>query len=144
MQSSLFGVRDMTERDFQSGVLVPCLKDAGYLVSHVFRLRTSNGEWRTSCTLKGLPDLMGVGRGHTLWIEVKGPKTPITIDQLLVLDAFADGCPTNRCWVLRPNDDWDAIVQWIYYPADAPVRYGFDDEMIRRAARNPTRRTSKH
>jgi hypothetical protein len=131
----------LTERQF-SNILIEALHRFGYLVNHVYPLQTKTG-FRTSTTLKGLPDLMAVGKGHTLWIEVKGPKTAIYADQLHVLDRFAELCPTNRCWLLRPSDDWQAIAQWIAYPEDAPRRFGWTPEMLERVMRNRAGKTTR-
>ena len=139
---TLFEVRGaLSEREF-SKRLVEFAKKKGYLVNHVYPLRTPSG-MRTSTTLRGLPDLMFVGRGHTLWVEVKGPKTPVSAEQLVVLDRFAELCPTNRCWLLRPRDDWELIGRWIVWPEEAPRRYGWDEKTLAAATNTKAGRTAK-
>jgi|GEM_PF-2190593 hypothetical protein len=141
---SLFELRSQVgESTFQKEVLIPGLKKFGYLVNYVFRMKTSDGRWLTSTTLKGLPDIMAVGHGCTLWIEVKGPHTAISAAQVIVLDFFAGACPTNRCWLLQPTDDWQMIANWIARPLDAPQRYGWSAALLDWAQKNPTGKTTK-
>ena len=98
--------------------------------------------WLTSTTLKGLPDVMAVGRSVTLWIEVKSVHGPVHAEQLQVLEAFAE-IETNRCWLVRPTDDLQALANWIERPADAPRRFGWDPAMLESALKNTSLRTSR-
>lgn len=117
--------------------LVEGFETFGYLVNHVYPLATKTG-YRTSTTLKGWPDLTAIGTGsragYLVFVECKGPKTPIDADQLVVLDALARS-EDARCWLLRPasHEGMREIVEWMRDPASAPVRYGFDAEMVARA-----------
>lgn len=112
------------ERAWQE-TLIEGFERFGYLVNHVYPLRTEHG-WRTSTTLKGWPDLTAIGKAHTVFVEVKGEKTPVEQAQLDVLELLA-GTPGHRCWILRPCDNagMQEIVRWMVYPAQAPVRWGF-------------------
>jgi hypothetical protein len=86
---------------------------------------------------------MAVGRGHTLWIETKGVLTAVDAEQLHVLDRFAELCPTNRCWLIRPTDDLQEIANWIWWPETSPVRFGWDETTLARAVKNRARKTTK-
>lgn len=141
---TLFPVRDlklMSEAEYQKAIIKSCTK-AGYLVNRVYKMKTNRGAWLTSTTLVGLPDLMAIGRGHTLWIEVKTANGPVSAEQLLLLDRFAD-IDSNRCWLVRPTDDLQLLANWIARPADAPRRFGFDDAMLVAAQINSTGKTTK-
>ena len=132
----------LSEKEYQDAI-VARLKDCDYLVNHTYRLKTDSGAWRTSTTLKGMPDLMAVGRGHTLWIEVKTAGGAVSAEQLVILDTFAR-VETNRCWLVRPTDDLQSLADWIERPANAPRRFGFDEATLQSALRNSTRTTRKH
>ena len=131
----------LSEKDFQAA-LIDRFKECDYLVNRVFTTRNARGIWLTTTTLKGLPDVMAVGRGHTCWVEVKREGGSVRVDQLLVLDAFAE-IETNRCWLVRPTDDLQALANWIERPADAPRRFGWDAGMLESALKNTSQRTSK-
>ena len=138
---TLFQIENLTERQLQKEKLVPFLVLERYKVNQVYKLQTKTGRWLTSTTLVGLPDVMAVGRGHTLWIEVKGNTTPIESRQIELLEFFAATCPTNRCWVVRPKDCWDDICDWIHNPADAPSTYGWTKDALQKALGNQRQRT---
>lgn len=127
----------VTEKEWQRTV-VEGLQHFGYLVNHVYPLATKDGNYRTSTTLKGWPDLTGIGRqaraGWMLYIECKGVTTPTTPEQLVVLDTLAAN-PQSRCWLLRPLDNAGVteLVKWIARPWEAPVRFGWTDEQLQRA-----------
>ena len=141
---TLFDLRaQVGESDFQKKVLIPALKRFEYLVNYVFTMQTKDGRWLTSTTLKGLPDIMAVGHGHTLWIEVKGAHGAISAAQVIILDRFAELVPTNRCWILDPTDDWQAIANWIARPEDAPRRFGWSPGLLDWAQKNPAGKTTR-
>ena len=45
-----------------------------------------DGTWVTATTLKGVPDLMLIRPPRLVFAEIKGPKTPITPEQVYVLE----------------------------------------------------------
>lgn len=114
----------LTERQWQT-TLTEALERLGYLVNHVFPMKTKRG-YRTGTTVKGWPDLEASGKGHILYIEVKGPKTVITAEQVDVL-LHLSKAECARCWILRPKDDWQMISNWIARPADSPKTYGIPE-----------------
>jgi len=131
----------LSEAEFQRA-LIDRFKECGYLVNRVYRLRTQSGAWLTSTTLKGLPDLMAVGRSCTVWTEVKSAVGAVSAEQLVVLDAFAE-IETNRCWLVRPTDDLQAIANWIQDPLSAPRRFGFDAGTLGAALRTKSGKTTR-
>ena len=124
-----------TEKEWQRA-----LEDAfgyfGYMVNHVYPLQTKTG-YRTGTTLRGWPDLTAIGTGtrggFLIFIEVKGPKTPVEAEQLVVLDELSKGVNV-RAWLLRPATvPLEDIVGWMARPWDAPSRVGFDELLAKRA-----------
>lgn len=111
------------EREWQA-TLVDLLHTFGYIVEHTYPLRTEHG-WRTGSTLRGKPDLVALRVPRLLAIECKRDGEYPTPAQRAVLTLYAN-VPCARAWVLRPGDDFDAIVAWVRHPAKAPHHYGFD------------------
>lgn len=132
----------ITEADWQRTVSEG-LEHFGYMVNHVRPMQTKQGQWKTGTSLKGWPDLTGIGTGaragFVLYIECKGIRTPTTPEQFIVLDALAEG-ETNRAWLLRPMDGegMTELVKWIARPETSPRRFGFAPEEVGRA-RSSTR-----
>jgi len=118
------------EKDWQATV-IEALELHGYLVNHVRPMLTKQGIWKTGTSLPGWPDLTAIGRGRhlgfVLFIELKGPRTPVTPEQVTVLRelSFVEGA---RCWLLRPleGDDWESFTRWLACPKEAPRRVGFN------------------
>lgn len=115
---------ELPEREWQK-ILVAGLTEQGWVTNHVQRGRTSQGAWVTPTTSAGWPDLLAIRDGWLLAIEVKGPRTPVEVDQIAWLLLFAE-LPTARAWVLRPTDDWKLTARWIQRPWDAPATHGFN------------------
>lgn len=130
----------VTERDWQQ-TITDTLTMLGYLVCHVFPLQTSKG-WKTPTSIRGWPDITAVGRGHILFVEVKGERTPVTAEQLQVLEVLATP-ECARSWIVRPTDDYDTIAGWIARPATSPRRFGWTDDTYDNAIHNVDRRTSR-
>jgi hypothetical protein len=131
---------DVTEREWQQTV-VDTLTMLGYLVCHVYPLQTTRG-WKTPTTVRGWPDITAVGRGHTLFIEVKGAKTPVTAEQIAVLEILATP-ECARSWIVRPTDDYNTLANWMARPTTSPRRFGWNETTIESAARNADRRTRR-
>ena len=112
----------LTEKAFQA-LLVDALETFGWAVQHVYPLQTKHG-WRSGTTLSGWPDLVAIRREFVLCIEVKGERTHIEPRQRAVLELMAQ-LRASRCWVLRPQDDWREIVEWVRRPAEAPKVHGW-------------------
>lgn len=118
--------------------LVEGFETFGYMVNHVRPMQTKQGMWKTGTSLNGWPDLTAIGTGsragYLIFVECKGPKTPVQADQLIVLDALARS-EDARCWLLRPqsHEGMRDVVGWMRDPVSAPARFGFDAEMVARA-----------
>jgi Holliday junction resolvase len=134
-QPRLFAVPShLSERQWQS-TITKRLTEEGYRHQHVYRLRTSDGNWRTSTTAKGWPDIVALRGPYLLAIECKGPAGRIEPGQIEWLESFAE-IPTGRGWLLAPDrTDWQALADWIHDPEHAPRRYGWDPETRAKAPR---------
>lgn len=117
-----------TERDWQR-TLVEGFEHFGYAVQHVYAMPTKDGGYRTSTTAVGWPDLACFKNEWVIGCEVKGIKTAIGPGQVDWLERFA-AIPTGRAWMLRPTDDWEAIVRWMARPLEAPRRYGWGEHRV--------------
>lgn len=113
----------LSEREWQS-VLQRALDREGWRWQHVFAMRTHSGQWRSSTTASGWPDLVCYRPPWTLAIEVKAQKGIIGPAQVPWLETFAE-IPNGLAWVLRPADDWQVIARWIARPWIAPRVHGF-------------------
>lgn len=110
------------EKDWQH-TLVGALEIAGYSVQHVFPLQTRHGTWKTGTTASGWPDLVALRDEWLIAIEVKGEKTPVDPKQIAWLMRFTEAhCPA---WILRPQDSWELISDWIAHPRDSPLCHGW-------------------
>lgn len=106
----------------------------GWKWMHVYPMMDRNGMWRTptSGTLaKGWVDHICFRREYVLGIEVKGydargRPTAFQPGQVECLETIA-ALTTGRAWVLRPTDDHRTIVEWLRYPQDAPVTFGWSE-----------------
>lgn len=114
-----------SERDWQR-TLVECFTTFGWAVQHVYRMPTKDGGYRTSTTAVGWPDLACFRGEWIVGCEVKGLRTTTQPGQEEWLERFAQ-IPTGRGWMLRPNDDWQQIANWIARPLTAPRRYGWGE-----------------
>jgi Holliday junction resolvase len=118
----------MNERKWQT-TLQDGLKREGWAWQHIYRLKTASGQWRTSTTARGWPDLMAFREGWVLAIECKtgvGSWKPEP-GQLDWLERVAE-IPTGRAWLLPPNGaDWQDIANWLNRPEEAPRRLGFTE-----------------
>ncbi len=76
----------------------------GYRAAHFAPARTDKG-WRTPCRYdaKGWPDLVLVGRGGILYVEVKGDGDVLSMEQHDWLDALAEARAEWHVWTSK---DW--------------------------------------
>lgn len=119
----------LLEKEWQATV-VQLLERLGWSVNHTRAGRGKKGVWTTPTTAKGWPDLVALRGARLLAIEVKGPKTPVTPEQLEWLARFAE-LPCACAWLLRPSVDAQALAEWIAYPEKAPRTFGFEAPAIR-------------
>lgn len=98
----------MSERELQDAVLELAVM-LGYLAYHTFDSRKS---------VAGFPDLVIVGHGRSIFIELKSAKGPVRPAQREWLSALASA--GQEVHVVRP-DDWPLRVQAILSPR-SPAR----------------------
>ena len=97
----------------------------GYRWQHVFRTRMQSGNWRTSTTAIGWPDLMAFRSGWVIAIECKSARGRTTTEQREWLAEIAQ-TPTGRAWVFSPKDSWQDVADWIHRPERAPRIHGWE------------------
>lgn len=120
----MVGSAPILERDWQA-TLVQLLERLGWSVNHTRPGRGKKGVWTTPTTAKGWPDLVALRGPWLLAIEVKGPTTVVTPEQIVWLARFAElGC--GRAWLLRPDAPIDEVAKWMAHPAQAPASFGFE------------------
>lgn len=92
----------MAERNIQQ-LITDALSLKGWLWNH-------NRDSRHTSGRNGLPDIVAVHpkTGQVLWIEVKGPRTPVRPEQQEWLDALALGGHDAR--LVRGVDEGHALV----------------------------------
>lgn len=112
-----------SEREWQT-ILQEGLKREGWAWQHIYKMKTARGNWRTSTTAVGWPDLVAMRGPYVLALEVKADRGVLGADQLTWLKRFAD-IPTGLVWVLRPRDNWQAVANWLHEPEKAPKRHGW-------------------
>lgn len=111
------------EKPFQHTV-VGTFEIHGYEVQHVFPLLTKHGQWKTSTTSSGWPDLVCLRDEWLIACEVKGESTVVKDDQIAWLMRFAAAhCPA---WIIRPTDDFDLFVDWVRHPLTSPLTFGWE------------------
>lgn len=94
------------EKELQQQV-VELAKICGWRVLHVFPLMTKHG-WRTPTTWSGWPDLTLIRPpGELVFLELKGPRTPITDDQVETI-AYLSTLDHADARIVN-GDDWDWI-----------------------------------
>lgn len=99
----------MSERQFQQQV-IELARLLGYRVAHFRPALRQSGRWATPVAADGagFPDLVLVGRGRILFIELKSQRGQLTPAQKLWRDALLSANAEWYCW--RPSD-WDDIVK---------------------------------
>jgi hypothetical protein len=127
----------LTERQWQY-VIQRALDKEHYRWNHVYRMQSAKGRWMTSTTAVGWPDIVALRPPYIIAIECKGVTTPIEPAQYPWLVTFSE-LPTGRAWVLRPQDDWQRIANWLHDPETAPRIAGWRPELAS-VQRRPTRR----
>lgn len=95
---------DWPENQWQH-VVVHLAKKSGWMVNHVRPASFREGQHSTPTTARGVPDLMLC---HPEWhmlvfLELKGPRTPVRPDQKQWINALA-GVPGVIAKVVRPAD----------------------------------------
>jgi hypothetical protein len=82
----------------------------GFMVHHQRPARTAEG-WRSAVAYdgRGWPDLVIVGHGRCLIVEVKSDKGKVTLEQHAWLDLLRDTCV--EVYVIRPADWRDGTVE---------------------------------
>lgn len=115
---------DLSEREWQY-VIQGALDAEAYRWNHVYRMPTPHGGWATPTTSPGWPDIVAIRAPFILAIEAKGKRTPFKPGQPEWLATFAE-LPFGRAWVIRPQDDWHMIAEWLRDPENAPRTYGWD------------------
>jgi Holliday junction resolvase len=130
---SLFPLQpELPEREFQK-LLEKRLTEEGWAWQHIYRMKTASGQWRTSTTAVGWPDLVAIKGEYIIAIEVKGKAGRLEPAQVPWLERFA-GIPTGRSWLLDSvRTDWQDIANWLAQPETAPRRHGYSPETGRRA-----------
>lgn len=113
----------LSERAWQS-ILQDALTREGWGWNHIYRMRTASGQWRTSTTAVGWPDLVAIRPPHILALEVKADRGVIAPEQIEWLKRFA-AIPTGLAWVLRPKDNWQRVANWLHEPWKAPPTHGW-------------------
>lgn len=101
--------RDLTtEAGFQSEVIRQA-KKSGWTVNHTYRAKLHDGTWRTTTTLKGMPDLMLVKPGRLGFLELKRPGADPSPEQVAVV-ALLQTVPGVFAYIVHPSD-WPDIVE---------------------------------
>jgi len=75
----------MTETEIQKQI-IDFLKALSFIV---FRMNAGKGRHNQYLAPKGTPDLLVIGRGRTLWIEVKTATGTVSADQKIMHDKLA-------------------------------------------------------
>jgi hypothetical protein len=101
-----------SEADFQAAV-IDTARLLGYRVAHFAPARTKHG-WRTPARAdgKGFPDCVLVGRGRTLFVELKTDSGKLSDDQKAWMAAL--GANGAEAYVFRPSM-WDEIAEVLAY-----------------------------
>jgi Holliday junction resolvase len=116
----------ITERQWQASLL-DGFKALGYWTNHNQPTRAGD-RWVTSGS-PGFPDILATGPRGLVVVEVKGFKTSVRAEQILCLEAFAEG--GAHAWILRPNSvDWNTVVDWMRDPETSPRRFGWDAKQL--------------
>ena len=124
MTGQLFPVPPaMSERVWQT-TLQEGLKREGWAYQHVYRTKTAKGQWATSTTATGWPDLVALRGPHILAIECKAAKGRVGPHQVEWLARFHE-LDCGLAWLLSPLDDWQAVADWLHTPEAAPRRHGW-------------------
>lgn len=104
------------ERGFQRWI-VEQARDRGWMVNHTYRAKLHDGTWRTTTTLRGMPDLTlfrpadGDRPGGVLFLEVKGAgvnqnRYPQQTAVISVLQRVGGNC---AAWFVVPGDWRDVL-----------------------------------
>lgn len=113
-----------SEADWQRTV-EGALTNLGWSWQHVRRTRGRHGEWTTSTSHAGWPDLVALRGALILSIELKSETGSPTDEQLEWLARFAR-LIGGRAWIVTPVDpEWDTFVRWLRDPEHAPRRHGW-------------------
>lgn len=132
MAQRLMAVPDVANERAWQTIIQEGLTREGWKWQHVFRLPVTRGgreTWRTSTTAVGFPDLTAWRAPWSLACELKmhraGTKAGEPSEaQVGWLETFAR-TPWGLAWVLRPEDDWQAIANWLHDPRRAPRIHGW-------------------
>lgn len=96
----------LKERDFQADI-IQFAEDAGWIVWYTHQSGPGRGLGRHSPP--GEPDLRLVRPPRVLFVELKGPKTRLTLPQEGAQGHLGQ-CPGVEVYLWRPSD-WDEIVR---------------------------------
>lgn len=114
----------MKERELQRK-LVELLHEFKWHTMHVRPVLDANsGQWTTTTSAKGWPDVVALRGIFVLAIEVKGERGKPTTQQLDWLARFA-ALPTGMAWVVWPSSDLDRLAQLMAYPDEDGRRIGW-------------------
>lgn len=99
----------MWERQFQQQV-IELAQLLGYRVAHFRPALRQSGRWATPVAANGagFPDLVLVGRGRVIFVELKSERGRLTPAQSEWRDALIAAHAEWYCW--RPSD-WQQIVE---------------------------------
>ena len=103
----------MSERQLQDAI-AELAQVRGFMVHHQRPARTAEG-WRSAVMYdgKGWPDLVIVGHGRCLIVEVKSEKGKVTLDQHAWLEMLRDTTVEVHVW--RPADWLDGTIDRVLY-----------------------------
>lgn len=109
-------MRELSEAEFQR-LVIELAQTLGYLVAHFRPGMDRRGNWQTAVAGDGagFPDLVLVGRGQVLFVELKAQKGTPSAQQKNWLEAIAKAGGQAHLW--RPRD-WDEIVATLNRRAD--------------------------
>lgn len=93
------------EDEFQATV-TQLAETCGFRVMHVRRARVRGDRWATATSIAGWPDLVILGHGRALFVELKSERGRVTDEQSALLAELRDAGLDARLW--RPSD-WPSI-----------------------------------
>lgn len=96
-----------TEKGFQTEVL-RIARRAGWTCNHTYKAKLRDGTWRTTTTLKGMPDLTLIKPGRLGFLELKKPGEHPSPEQEAVV-ALLQTVPGVFAHIVWPAD-WPMLM----------------------------------
>lgn len=117
----------MKERELQRK-LVELLHEFQWSTMHVRPVLDANsGQWVTTTSARGWPDVTALRGPWLLVVECKGERGKLTPHQLDWLRRFLR-LPCALVWVVSPHSDLSQIASWLAFPEEAARVLGWSPD----------------